>query len=52
MSSEAAQVAPAPAGTAYADCDAVRAAGAAPIRRGEPGWSDAFDGDGDGIGCE
>jgi hypothetical protein len=42
--------APAPAG--YADCTAVRAAGAAPIRRGDPGWSDAFDGDGDGVGCE
>ncbi|TFV59617.1 DUF1524 domain-containing protein [Geodermatophilus sp. DF01-2] len=41
-----------PAGVSYADCDAVRAAGAAPIRRGEPGWSDAFDGDGDGVGCE
>jgi hypothetical protein len=48
----AAEAAPAPARTAYADCDAVRAAGAAPIRRGEPGWSDDFDGDGDGIGCE
>jgi Protein of unknown function (DUF1524)/Excalibur calcium-binding domain len=47
-----AQAAPAPTGTAYADCDAVRAAGAAPIRRGEPGWSDTFDGDGDGLGCE
>ena len=44
--------APQPAGTAYADCDAVRAAGAAPIRRGAPGWNDTFDGDGDGIGCE
>ena len=47
-----ARTAPAPTGTVYADCDAVRAAGAAPIRRGEPGWSDAFDGDGDGVGCE
>jgi hypothetical protein len=47
-----AEAAPAPAATGYADCDAVRAAGAAPIRRGEPGWSDAFDGDGDGVGCE
>jgi hypothetical protein len=46
------RAAPAPTGTVYADCDAVRAAGAAPIRRGEPGWSDAFDGDGDGVGCE
>jgi hypothetical protein len=49
---ETASVEPAPADTSYADCDAVRAAGAAPIRRGEPGWTDAFDGDGDGIGCE
>ena len=44
------------AGTAapvsYADCTAVRAAGAAPIRRDEPGWDPAFDGDGDGVGCE
>jgi hypothetical protein len=46
------EAAPAPRGTVYAGCDAVRAAGAAPIRRGEPGWSDAFDGDGDGVGCE
>jgi Protein of unknown function (DUF1524)/Excalibur calcium-binding domain len=46
------QAAPGLAGTGYADCDAVRAAGAAPIRRGAPGWTDAFDGDGDGVGCE
>ncbi|SDO32222.1 DUF1524 domain-containing protein [Geodermatophilus sp. DSM 45219] len=43
---------PAATGAVYADCGAVRAAGAAPIRRGERGWSDAFDGDGDGVGCE
>ena len=49
---EASATRPAPAGTTYADCEAVRAAGAAPIRRGEPGWSDAIDGDGDGVGCE
>ncbi|MGY1848430.1 GmrSD restriction endonuclease domain-containing protein [Blastococcus sp. SYSU DS1021] len=36
----------------YADCAAVRGAGAAPIHRGEPGFSEAFDGDGDGVGCE
>ncbi|MGY2004928.1 GmrSD restriction endonuclease domain-containing protein [Blastococcus sp. SYSU DS1024] len=36
----------------YADCAAVRAAGAAPIHRGEPGFSARFDGDGDGVGCE
>ncbi|MBB3086100.1 GmrSD restriction endonuclease domain-containing protein [Geodermatophilus sabuli] len=44
---------PAPsADVSYADCGAVRAAGAAPIHRGEPGWRDTFDGDGDGVGCE
>ena len=43
---------PVPGPVAYADCSAVRAAGAAPIHRGEPGFSDAFDGDGDGVGCE
>lgn len=41
-----------PGGGSYADCDAVRAAGAAPIRIGDPGWRPSFDGDGDGIGCE
>ncbi|SFL66178.1 GmrSD restriction endonuclease domain-containing protein [Geodermatophilus ruber] len=41
-----------PTEVAYADCAAVRAAGAAPIHRGDPGWRDTFDGDGDGVGCE
>lgn len=36
----------------YANCDAVRAAGAAPIRSGDPGWQQKFDRDGDGVGCE
>lgn len=36
----------------YANCDAVRAAGAAPIHRGDPGWEPKFDRDGDGVGCE
>jgi chemotaxis protein histidine kinase CheA len=41
------------AGTAfYANCDAVRAAGAAPIRVGDPGYSRKLDRDGDGVGCE
>ena len=44
--------APDPAETSYANCDAVRAAGAAPIRRGDPGWRDGFDRDGDGVGCD
>lgn len=36
----------------YANCTAVRAAGAAPIRAGDPGYSRKLDRDGDGIGCE
>jgi endonuclease YncB( thermonuclease family) len=43
---------PAPAGVYYKNCAAVRAAGAAPIHAGEPGWQTKFDADGDGIGCE
>ena len=35
----------------YANCSAVKAAGAAPIRPGNPGWDPKFDGDGDGVGC-
>ncbi|SFO93585.1 Excalibur calcium-binding domain-containing protein [Geodermatophilus dictyosporus] len=41
----------APAGP-FADCAAARAAGAAPVREGDPGWDPALDGDGDGVGCE
>ena len=36
----------------YANCAAVRAAGADPIRTGDPGYSRKLDRDGDGIGCE
>jgi hypothetical protein len=36
----------------YANCAAARAAGAAPLHRGDPGWSDSMDGDGDGVACE
>ncbi|GIE29618.1 hypothetical protein Ait01nite_026630 [Actinoplanes italicus] len=35
----------------YKNCDAVRAAGAAPIRRGDPGYARHLDRDGDGQGC-
>lgn len=42
----------APAEPYYANCSEVRAAGADPIREGDPGWSTRFDGDGDGVGCE
>lgn len=41
-----------PAPVYYANCDAVRAAGAAPIHVGDPGYSRKLDRDGDGIGCE
>ncbi len=36
----------------YASCAAVRAAGAAPIHRGDPGYSSDLDRDGDGVACE
>ena len=41
------------AGTApFRNCKAARAAGAAPVRLGEPGYGPHLDRDGDGIGCE
>ena len=36
----------------YPNCDAVRAAGADPIFRGEPGYARHLDRDNDGIACE
>ncbi|GAC57442.1 hypothetical protein GOHSU_19_00470 [Gordonia hirsuta DSM 44140 = NBRC 16056] len=36
----------------YKNCTEARAAGAAPIYRGQPGYSSKLDGDGDGIACE
>jgi Excalibur calcium-binding domain len=36
----------------YRNCDAARAAGAAPIRQGEPGYRTKLDADSDGIACE
>ena len=38
--------------TYYANCTAARAAGAAPVRRGQPGYGSHLDRDGDGIGCD
>jgi hypothetical protein len=38
--------------TYFSDCRAARAAGGAPVRAGEPGYSDKLDRDGDGVGCE
>jgi Flp pilus assembly pilin Flp len=43
---------PAPPSVYYEDCDEVRAAGADPIRVGDPGYRPEFDPDGDGVGCE
>jgi hypothetical protein len=36
----------------YPNCAAVRAAGKAPLHRGDPGYSGKLDRDGDGIACE
>jgi len=36
----------------FANCAAARAAGAAPLRRGDPGYRPEMDGDGDGVACE
>ena len=44
--------APAAPSVTYKNCDAARAAGAAPVRLGDPGYSRKLDRDGDGIGCE
>ena len=44
---------PAPDGSVYyANCTAARAAGAAPIYAGQPGYRSALDGDKDGVACE
>ena len=39
-------------GGAFRNCSAARAAGAAPVRRGDPGYGRHLDRDGDGVGCE
>jgi hypothetical protein len=36
----------------YRNCSAARAAGAAPVREGDPGYAPHLDRDGDGVGCE
>jgi hypothetical protein len=36
----------------FQNCDAARAAGVAPIRRGRPGYARHLDRDNDGIACE
>ena len=39
-------------GAAFPNCAAARAAGAAPIMAGQPGYGRHIDRDGDGIACE
>lgn len=39
-------------GGSFSSCAAARAAGAAPVHRGEAGYSSRLDRDGDGVGCE
>jgi hypothetical protein len=41
-----------PAGSAFRNGAAARAAGAAPVRRGDPGYGPHLDRDNDGVGCE
>lgn len=50
---QAQQQAPAPQQPTYfANCAAARAAGAAPLYQGDPGYSRKLDRDGDGVACE
>lgn len=42
----------APGDTYFKNCTAARAAGAAPVYHGDPGYGRHLDRDGDGIGCE
>ena len=39
-------------GWSYRNCREARAAGAAPLYRGQPGYGPHMDGDNDGIACE
>jgi hypothetical protein len=41
-----------PSGRAFPNCSSARAAGAAPVRRGDPGYGPHLDRDNDGIACE
>lgn len=43
---------PAAEAQTYPSCAAARAAGAAPLRRGQAGYSTRLDRDGDGVACE
>ena len=41
-----------PISGAFRNCASARAAGAAPVRRGSPGYGAHLDADGDGVACE
>jgi hypothetical protein len=41
-----------PSSAYYRNCAAARAAGAAPLHIGEPGYRSGLDGDSDGVACE
>jgi hypothetical protein len=43
---------PPPGNGPFANCAAARAAGVAPVHRGDPGYGSNLDGDGDGVACE
>ncbi len=45
-------IGPLPSSTYYGSCAEARAAGAAPLRAGEPGYRPGLDRDGDGVACE
>jgi hypothetical protein len=47
-----APVPPGPAAAPFENCAAARAAGAVPVRSGDPGYGSHLDGDGDGVACE
>lgn len=52
QAAQQAVVPPARASVYYANCTAARAAGAAPVYEGTPGYAPHLDRDRDGIGCE
>lgn len=52
LAAQQAAVPAAPASVYYKNCTAARAAGAAPVYAGTPGYAPHLDRDGDGIGCE
>ena len=43
---------PPPTSISFRSCDEARAAGAAPLHRGDPGYRSDLDRDGDGTACE